>query len=359
MNFSSIQKKLAFVICILLCTNSFAASRVIALDGVSGFVGYELLQDLSTDNLRIGCHNCDKKIVGTHSYIQGTISDPNYLKKLTQNLDVYLQMAAISSVESDEPLKEYIVVNSLGPYIASRLNKSMLLLSFSTIATADIAQDEQLNAWINSFVIHFTNSNTNVEVLSALSLSKNLDKFLYNNPPPSVNKNQYYSLSKILSEKLLQQSATARDGKIIMIRPALIIGGDITRRRGKSVIKNILDAIYFDQKTYEVWNRTNWFTPLHKLKAMILYIINNTEQFAAFEIFDSGFVTLSQHDLVTKLISTAKRNSTSLILLNNSPFSRTVAMSQDERLVNFYPVPTDIDRSVQEMVSYYKNLNLD
>lgn len=104
-----------------------------------------------------------------------------------------------------------------------------------------------------------------------------------------------------------------------------------------------------------MWNRTNYFTPIHKLKEMMLYISNNKALFSKFEIFDAGSVAMNQHDFVRLLLEMVISSDVSkLELVKYTKFDREISTTLDKRLIEFYPIRSDITKSVTEMVLKYQ-----
>ena len=60
-----------------------------------------------------------------------------------------------------------------------------------------------------------------------------LDRFLESYPPPQMKSSLYYGLSKLLLERLLLASSKDRKGKILLVRPALIVGENTGGSPGK------------------------------------------------------------------------------------------------------------------------------
>lgn len=348
-------RSLVFIFCIFFCSNVLAADKIIAIDGVNGFVGSSLISNLREQNIRIGCYHCTGELFEGKKYFKGNIYDPKHLNKFLENVTIYYQMAALASVEPKNSLEEYILTNSIGPYIASRLNKSMTLVSMSTILVNDVEENEAVNIWLEKLMLHFSYLENDFYNITSSSLSKDLSSFINSNPVPKIKSYQYYGLSKLLLEKLLQKSSLTRSGIIVVIRPALVIGDNIHKRQGSSVVKSIMDSIFIGKDKYEVWNRTNYFTPIHKLKEMILYISNHKQLFEKFEIFDAGWVAMNQHDFARLILQSIPNKGDMLELVANTGFERKISMRTDIRLQKYYPDMSDVDQSIMEMTKTYRD----
>ena len=347
-------RHVVFLFSVLFAYPNFASTKIIAIDGINGFVGSSLIKNLDRSNLKIGCHNCANVSTTTEQYFSGNLYNPVYLKQFLKSVDLYYQMAGIASIEPRNSLEEYILTNSIGPYLASRINKSMTIMTLSTVAIYDVEQNEATNNWVAKFMAHYAVMGDNITNLSENYITKNLAGFISINPPPKLQPKQYYCLSKLLLEKLLRNSSLSRNGNIYLIRPALIIGDEIKNRRGISVVKNIMDAIFNKQRKYEVWNRPNCYTPINKLKEMMLYITNSNNSFKKFEIFDAGCVTMNQHDFVNKLLSELRDKSSNITLVNHSGFDRKIVMQNDDRLTKFYPALNDVNQAIKDMIVRYQ-----
>jgi hypothetical protein len=347
-------KYIPFVCCLLFSSQIYASKEVIAVDGLSGFVGASLARDFKDTNLKLGCHQCVERLDIEPQILVGSIYDPVYLRTFLKDVTIYYQVAAISSVIPKNSLEEYILTNSIGPYLASRINKSMTMVGLSTIAIRDIEQDQSINNWVGKFTQHFADIDYESSNLSGKYLIKNLANFMTLYPPPQLQPKQYYGLSKLLLENLLRKSAQTRSGNIYLIRPAVVIGDDIKQRRGNSVVKNIMDAIFLEQNKYEVWNRQNCFIPITKLKQMMSYVVNTRGIFAKFETFDAGCVVMNQHAFVNKILNKISYKGDHIVMVSHSDFERDIVMLKDERLSKYYPNVADIDDAIEDMISKYK-----
>ncbi len=346
-----------FLIFFICSINVYALDNIIAIDGVSGFVGSSLLNNMHKDNLHIGCFDCNEEFVAGQKYYKGNIYDPVYLTKFLDNANIYYQIAALSSIETDNSLEEYILTNSIGPYIASRINKSMTFITLSTIAIQDVPQNEDIDRWAKKLVVHFANLlEYNFTYITESSLTKELELFISLNPPPRLERYQYYGISKILLEMFMQESSHTRVGHTVVVRSALIIGDAICNRKENSIVKNIMNALFVNNNTYEVWDRKNYFTPIHKLKEMLIYIANNTDKFAKFETLNAGWVSIHQHDFVRLLLKITPDKNSRLRLVDYTNFQRDVAMVFDDRLLKYYPNMTDVVNSIFAMVAEYSSI---
>ena len=337
---------------LFFCSQILATTPTIAVDGAAGYMGTSLIKDIETSNLRLGYHRAIDDTKNKPNVFIGKIYDSLYLENFLRDVEVYYQMAAISSVFPDNTIEEYILTNSLGPYLASRINVSMTMLSFSTIAVYDIQRDEKMDAWIKDFVFHFDSKYKSAST-SAELLEGELYSFVSKNDLPELKPKQYYGFSKILLEALLRKSAEDRSGNIYIIRCGMIIGEDIRMRRGNSVVKNILQAMFEGKDEYEVWNRVNYYTPASKIKSLMLYTINNTENFKSFEIFDSGYIAMQQHEFVRRLMAKANSEYGSVKLVDTTLFKREAHMNKDDRILSYYPVLEDVDQSISDMLKHY------
>lgn len=328
------------------------AAAVIAVDGASGFMGTSLIREFSGDDLHIGVSKALEKYKHKNNVYVGNISDPVYLTKFLKDVDVYYQMASITSVFPQDTLNQYILTNSIGPYFASRVNKDMCMLSLSSIAIYDVTQSAELQLWIEKFVQHYSAIEYSAG-LSQADVQHDFDNFMAVNPPPNIPPKQYYGLSKLLLEKLLAESAKSRAGNIYLIRPALIVGEDIRNRSGDGVLKDLMNAIFVSHQNYEVWNRLVYCTPTHKIKAMMLFVTSPKNSFAKYEVFDAGWVPMQQHDFVNKMFIAIKSQPSNIKLVSYSGFDRIVVLHEDERVKQFYPQLEDVDQAIDEMVGKY------
>jgi hypothetical protein len=346
-------KYILFLCCFFFGSQVFAYGKTIAIDGYSGFVGSSLANDFEASNLKIGCHQCVAQSAVNPQIFVGDNYDPVYLRLFLKDVVTYYQVAAIASVEAKNTLEEYILSNSIGPYISSRINKSMTIIGLSTIAIRDVDRNQFVDDWIDNFVTNFSVISDDSDYLTKGYLIRKLRTFMALHPLPQLKPNQYYGLSKLLLEKLLKETAQTRSGNIYMIRPSLVIGDDIKKRRGISMVKNIMDAVFNNTK-YQVWNRTNCFTPINKLKAMMHYVANTSGVFAKFEIFDSGCVAMNQHIFVNKILAEINYTNDNIELVSHSGFERNAVMLEDARLSQYYPTATDIDNAVKDMICKYR-----
>lgn len=345
---------------ILLTVLSFSLSpklsaAIIAVDGASGFMGSELVRILPKKDIHIGIRRVSKFHHHGDIYIGNTF-DPVYLKKILNNVEIFYQMASIVAVRPQNTLNEYILTNSVGPYLASRINKNMSMLSFSSIAIYDVVQTAELKIWIDRFVQHYSKVDCNLYTSQA-DVQRDLDDFMANSNLPEVSLNQYYGLSKLLLEKLLEMSSKTRTGHLYLIRPALIVGEDMRQRSGNNVLKDLMDAIFFSRQTYEVWNRLVYYTPSKNLTRMMLYITQTPGIFGKYEVFDSGWVPMQQHDFVYKLFSEIKSTPPNIKLVNFSGFDRKVELHEDARVKQFYPQLADVNQAIIDMVAKYQEEN--
>lgn len=347
--------RILIVCCIFICCQNFAYARIVAVDGVSGFVGSSLINDIQGNNLRVGIHSNIVTIRPDAQIFVGNLYDSAYLKNFLKDVDLYYQMAAIASVEPHHSLQEYILTNSIGAYLASRINKSMTLIAMSTVCINDLDRSADIDLWSEKFIFYISSMNDNIINLSEYDLKSKLENFISLHPLPQLHPRQYYGFSKLLLEKLLYQSGRSRNGNIYLIKPAMIIGDDLSKRRGDSVAKNIMEAIFNKRTNYEIWDRTNYYTPIAKLKAMMLYIPNANVKFAKFEIFDSGAVAINQHDFVKMLLQELNVSSPNLLFVSSTGFNRTVMMQKDTRLNNYYPSMYDVNLAIKDMVRRYKS----
>lgn len=326
-----------------------------SIDGVSGFVGSYLIKDLHNNNLTIGCYDCTEELFNGYKYIKGDITDPEYLKTIINNSDVYFQIAALSSMDSALSLKDYILTNALSPYLSSRINKTMILVTISTIAVNDIDQSA-CNDWIDRFITYYENMQLNN--ISSSYLSKTLNNYMFYNPPPIIKEYQYYGFSKLLMEKLLEASSKTRTGKIFIFRSALVVGDGIHNRQGNAVVKSIMDTIFDYKNEYDVWNRINYYTSVQKMKEMILHVVRHDKQFSNYEILDVGWVEMNQHDFIKLIFKKIGHTLPCIKLVENSSFSRKVSMHVDDRVKNLYPTESDIEFGISEMINNYQNMRV-
>lgn len=340
-----------FFIFLLFFPNIVFSYANICIDGANGFVGSSLLKDLQNFNPTVGCYDCNDEI--SNKQLDGDIRDPKYLKSMLKDSKLYFQFAALSSMESSYTLQDYILTNAISPYLASRINKSTTMVVISTIAVNDIEQNEYTNKWIERFKLYVTSIDINS--ITKARLARTLDEFILHNPIPQFKEYQYYGFSKLLMEKLLSFSSKDRQGKIFIFRSALIVGDGIHNRKGKAVVKSIMDTAFNYQSHYEVWNRTNYFTSIQKFKKMMLYVVNTEGTFGQFEILDAGWVTMKQHDFVKLLFKRLDYNVAGLKLVNNSKFHRNVSMRIDDRVKQFYPNEADIEMAINDMVVNYRS----
>ena len=147
-----------------------------------------------------------------------------------------------------------------------------------------LMKNDSFNHWLAKFIVH-VRAILDTKPLTEEGIAQNLHAFMLTTPPPKLNPWQYYGFSKLLLEKLLFKSARSRIGHIYIIRPALIIGGDQRLHRGNSIIKNMLATLFANNQHYDVWSRTNYYTPINKLKAMMYYLAESEDEFAKFGIF--------------------------------------------------------------------------
>lgn len=346
-------KSIVFSLLILFCSQAVAAQKIIAVDGITGFVAPILIKNLPESNLKLGLHSYHgRRTLPSNIYV-GDTYNPAYLKKFLKDVNIYYQMAAISSVNAKHTLEDYILTNSIAPYLASRINKSMTMIVMSSIAINDIAENDAINTWLGKFITH-VRATVDKQPLTEEVIKSELHTFMVSNPPPKLNRNQYYGFSKYLLEKLLFKSTRTRTGHIYIIRPALIIGGDQRTHRGDAIVKNVLAAMFDDEQYYEVWNRINYYTPINKLTGLMFYLANSADEFAKFGIFDAGCVPMHQHAFVKKLCNVGHKRAHNIEFSENSKFDREVMMFKDVRLEQFYPEQPDIDEAMLEMIRAYE-----
>ena len=208
-----------FVVCLALLATFTVVGKeqIIAIDGANGFVGSSLINDMIEENhLRIGCYNCPTEVFKEYNYYDGNICDQEYLTKFLASVDIYFQMAAIASVEPKNSLQEYILTNSLAPYIASRVNRSMIMVTMSTIAVCDVDQIAGMELWVEQFVRYFTAYESMISTMPQSLLKQKLGNYLVSSPPPYIKGNQYYGLSKLLLEKLLSDFFLIRNNSFYL-----------------------------------------------------------------------------------------------------------------------------------------------
>lgn len=336
------MRVLILFICILCSVAAYAGQQIIAIDGANGYVGTALLRDLNNANPRLGLHHT------------GSIYDPNFLKTFLKDVTVYYQFAAIAAVAPKHTLEEYLLTNSLGPFIASRINKDMTMLSLSSVRIYDVAHNDDLDHWIKKFVMHFGAMDCRASDVTVATISNNLAAYLAANPLPKLDPLEYYGLSKILMEKLLRKSARTRNGGTYIIRAGVIIGDDIRNQRSSSGVQRIMRALNGEIR-YDVWNKENHYTPLAKLKAMMMYVVNSPDKFAKFGIFDSGSVTLQQHEFVKKICAGIPKQAVKLRLVEHTDQEQPMVMYKDKRVAQFYPEAADVDQAIAEMLATYKS----
>ena len=134
----------------------FSLAQVIAVDGVSGFVGSSFLNDLKGhEHLRVSCHDCAEKPLGNFEYFKGSNFDPQDLAPFLKGADVFFQIGAIASVEPRCSLRTYLLTNAISGYLASRVNQSMTLVSISSMAATDVNITADLESSIQRFVGRF------------------------------------------------------------------------------------------------------------------------------------------------------------------------------------------------------------
>lgn len=351
MNFRSI----IFVICVVFASPNFATSKIVAIDGASGFVGKYLTKSFTdqSSTLRLGFHK-QPAIVNEQVFV-GEIYDPEYLKSFLKGVDVYYQVAAIAGTMTDQSLESYILTNSIAPYLASRINKSMTMISVSSIAIHDVDEDDAIQSWAKKFVAHMATVTADVSKLTSDKIIADLRAYLRDHPAPELRLPEYYSFSKLLSEKLLFKSARSRKGNIYVVRPGLIIGDDIRNKKANTLLRNILYALFENDNRIDVYNNTNHYSPMANLKNMLFYIANSQDEFPKFEIFDAGWVAMPQHDFVQKLFSASHQHPRNIRLIDESNFQRKVVMFQNDKVSQFYPKLDDIDQAIDEMVDKYQD----
>ena len=347
--------KVCFLVTFSLTLSPFAEARVVAIDGVSGFVGSSFLSELQAEaQVKATCFDCLAKPLGDFEYFEGSNYDPSHLVSFLDGVDLFYQLGALASVEPRFTLQQYILTNALSGYLGSRINKSMTLVVASSIAVTDVKVDQDLEQWIQKFLLRFTYSDQQMRDLSLTSITEDLDNFIANFPPPNLKETLYYGLSKLLLERILFKSSQDRSGSIFLVRPALIIGENIHFRQGSSVVKSIMDALS-TELTYELWNRNNCFTPVHRLKSLMKFLGSNEHLFSRFEVLDSGCVPLNHHDLgnlILKKMENAKTDHLKYVEYSN--FDRELITQYDHRVREFYPNLKDVNDSIDVMVKTYK-----
>lgn len=346
--------QLIIFLVLIISFDVFAYEKV-TIDGINGFVGSYLIKHLNHNQVTAGCYDCNEDFLSNVAILKGNIRDPLYLKSILDGSQIYFQIAALSSMESTHTLEDYILTNALAPYLASRINQDLTIVTISTIAVNDIEQDVNLNNWIYKFVSHVNSMDINA--LTMQDTSNNINDFIIQNPLPKIKEYQYYGFSKLLMEKLLLSSSEKRNGKVYIFRSALIVGDGINNRKGNVVVKSIMDTIFNLRAEYDVWNRINYFTSIHKLKDMILHVTSENEQFGKFEIFDAGWVVMEQHDFAKLILKQINHKVTALRLVKNSKFERKVSMRIDNRLQKFYPNELDIELAINDMIMNYEQIN--
>ena len=130
-------KRILCSLLVLLCAQAFAGQKIIAID--SWWIRRLYTScDLASENLILGMHRYSGKGSPASNVFVGNIYNPAYLKTFLKNVEIYYQMAAITSINSQHTLEEYILTNSIAPYLASRVNKSMTVIAISSIAINDV-----------------------------------------------------------------------------------------------------------------------------------------------------------------------------------------------------------------------------
>lgn len=348
-----ISKQTLTIFIISFILSPSLCAKVIAIDGASGFMGAALICEFPNDDLHIGIRQAREKLKYKDNVYIGNLFDPVYLNKFLKDVDVFYQMASIASVIPHRSLNDYIITNSIGPYLASRVNKSMSMLSFSSIAIYDVTQTPELQLWIAKIVQHFGAMEYN-NSLTKTEVQYEFDNFIAVNPPPNIAPKQYYGLSKLLLEKLLEVSAKSRTGHIYLIRPALIVGDDMRNRSGDGMLKDLMNAVFVTQQDYEVWNRLVYYSPSKNIKAMMLFITDTRNSFTNYEVFDAGWVPMQQHDFVHKLFNAIKATPANVKFVSFTGFDRSVEIHEDARVKQFYPTHEDVDQAIADMVIKYQ-----
>jgi len=347
---------LRIVAIMLLSLSSYVqAEDLIAIDGANGYVGSVLYTELEHKNVRLGYKSIPINSNQQSRVFAADIRDPQSSKEFLKEVDIYYQMAAITSVQPSSDLMDYILTNAIGPYLSSRINKSMHMVSMSSIAVYDVDMTEKANVWIDKFRDYIHKRISEPKDFTAAEIVKVVSQYMRYNKAPDMKSIQYYGFSKIIMEALLNDSAMDRDGNIYVIRCGFLIGANIRNRQGSSVAKNIMDTIFSKDRHYDVWNRSNYYTPVHKLKEMIFYLTGHPEYFSKHEILDSGYVIMSQHEYVKQIMS--KRPNafeTGINLVEKSNFTREVRVTIDDRLKEYYPNCEDVDHAIEEMIAFYR-----
>ena len=349
-------KLLSLILLLFYCwflNQQSVLAEPVAIDGVSGFVGSSLLKDLDPKDLRVSCFACNEKPAGDFKYFVGVNYRAFDLQPLLDGVSTFYQIGAIASIEARVPLHQYLLVNSLGSFLASRINLSMTLVVLSSTTAADLEIYPELETWMNHFVEFFSNFFAiKADVLIETEISPELEKYLNKNPIHKLRPHEYYGFSKLLLEKLLLKSSETRSGKIFVVRPALIVGPGIQKRQGSSVLKSIMDAI-FNKIPYELWNRNNCFTPLNKLKQLLIFLGRNQSLESKFEVFDAGCVLMKHHDLGEFVLKLSKESGESLNFIPDSHFERKFFTKRDPRVSEFLPSVEDLHEELIEMVNSY------
>lgn len=350
MNFRGI----ILLIGVCFATPNFAADKIIAIDGAGGFVGKYLSKNLTDQPaaLRLGYHK-EPSTVNEQAFV-GNIYSPEYLKNFLKGVDIYYQVAAIAGAVPGVSLEEYILTNSIAPYLASRINKSMTMITISSIYVHDVDENDAVQSWAKKFVAHMSTVTADLPQLTTEKLRSNLHEYLLAHPVPELRQAEFYGFSKLLSEKLLFKSARSRKGNIYVVRSASIIGDDMRQKKDIASVKKILYALFESDNKLEVWNNTAHYSPIAKLRDLLFYIANSQDEFPKFEIFDSGWVVMPQHDFVHKLFAVSHQQPRNIRLINESDTHRKVVMIQNDKVSQFYPKLEDIDQAINEMVDKYQ-----
>ena len=104
------------------------------------------------------------------------------------------------------------------------------------------------------------------------------------------------------------------------------------------MVKSILDAIWGKQE-FELWNRKNCFTPVHRLKALMRDLAKNERTFSQYEVFDSGCVPLNQHEFANLILKqSGLKQPTHLKFVSYTLMGkRTTELRHDDRVSKFTP----------------------